>query len=185
MVIDLIVNISDLITPELIAKAKENCSFETDSHPRQEYMVMTQELISYMINHQDLHNECIYSGLIFKLASYNSDEELDETTNFEPNVFENNIMKAAEALGMEYVLLVKQLYQYQSDDEDIADLAPAAGDNIIALALVQEQKKEMPVEERDILIELLHLCLLDMSIVSSSLEPATEENMPIDGEQGE
>ncbi|MDQ1349877.1 MAG: hypothetical protein QG657_178 [Acidobacteriota bacterium] len=175
MIFDLTINISELITPELIAKAKEICSNETDYHPRQEYLDRLQHIITYIINHPDLHDECIYAGLIFKLSSYNSDEELDYTTNIEPDAFENNMLIAAEALGPEYVTFIKQVYHYQSDDDEDSNATPTASDNIIALAEAKSPKKEMPAEEREILIELLHLCLVDITIINTSLEPATEE----------
>ncbi|MCX6578605.1 MAG: hypothetical protein NT166_00295 [Candidatus Aminicenantes bacterium] len=185
MVIDLIVNISEQITTELIAKAKENCSFETDFYPRQLYLDMLQYLITYIIQHPDLHNECIYGGLIFKMLSYNSDEELDETTDIEPDTFENNMLIAAEALGPEYVTFINQVYHYQSDDDEDSDATPTSGDNIIALAEARIPKKEMPAEEREILIELLHLCLVDITIINTSLKPAAEETLPIDGDPEE
>jgi hypothetical protein len=185
MIIGLTVNISEQITPELIAKAKENCPGETDFHPRQEYLAMTQDIITYILNRQDLFTEFFYDNLLFKLTSYNSDEDLEETTNFEPGIFENNILKAAEALGPNYVKFIKQLYQFHSDEE--AKEAPGAQGSINTLAEAKIQKKEMPHEERDILIELLNLCLLDNTIVSVNFEPTPEEEdvLPIDGEPEE
>ncbi|MDQ1354233.1 MAG: hypothetical protein QG657_4542 [Acidobacteriota bacterium] len=185
MIIDLNVNISEKITPELIAKAKENCSFETDFYPRQLYLDMLQYIITYIINHPDLHNECIYGGVIFKMLSYNSDEELDETTGLEPDAFENNIMLAAEALGPEYVTFIKQVYHYQSDDDEDPDATPTSGDNIIALAEAKIPKKEIPAEEREILIELLHVCLVDITIINTNLEPIAGETLPHSKEQEE
>lgn len=146
--IDLTVDISERITSDLITKAKKNTVGDSDVQPRQEYLDMLQDIISYIINHQDLHAECIYGKLLFKLGSYNTNEEFYETTELEPDSFEKNILKAAEALGPAYVKFIKQLYQDHPDKND----------------KVKAGKEEIPQEEQKILIELLRLCLVDSTI---------------------
>ena len=184
MIIDLTVNISERITPEIIEKAKENCSTETDFCPRQEYLDMSQDIITYIIGRPDLHIECIYAGLLFKLFSYNSDEDLNITEDVDTDLIENNMMIAAEALGPRYVTFINKVYQLPSEEDDDDNL-PAAKSNIIVLADAKAKPKEMPREERDILIDIIQLCLMDCTINSSNLEPAAEETLPIDGEKEE
>ena len=175
MFIDLAVNVSEQITPEIIAKAKDICSFETDIHPRQQYLDMSRDIVNYIIQHPDLHSECIYSSLIFKLTSYNDDESLKINIDVEPGLIENNMMIAAEVLGPEYETFIMQLYQMPTGrDEDENDFHGSKS-NIIVLADAKEQKKDMPSEERDLLIEIIQLCLLDFTIINSDLEPAAEQ----------
>jgi hypothetical protein len=182
MVIDLAVNISEQITPEIIAKANEICSLETDIHPRQQYLDMCRDIVNYIIRHPDLHHECICSSLIFTLASYNDDENLKINVGVEPDIIENNMMIAAEALGPDYEKFVTQLYQMPpEEDDDVAGLQWVES-NIINLAEAKAKKKDMPQEERDLLTEIMQLCLLDFTITNSELEPATEEISPITGE---
>jgi hypothetical protein len=175
MIIDLSINISEQITPELIRKAKENTVGETIVYIQQVNLDMLQHIINYISNRPDLFNECVYGHLLFKLMSYNADEDLEDTMNYEPDVFENNILLAAEALGPEYANFVRQLYQYQSDEDDDSNAAPVDGSNIIILAEPKTKKEEIPFEEREVLIELLHLCLLDCTIINSSLAPVAGE----------
>jgi hypothetical protein len=184
MFIDLAVNVSEQITPEIIAKAKDICSFETDIHPRQQYLDMSREIINYIIQHPDLHSECVYSSLIFKLASYNDDESLKINIGVEPDLIENNMLIAAEALGPEYETFIMQLYQMPTgENDDVAD-SQGVENNIIGLADAKKQKKDIPQEERDLLIEIIQLCLLDFTIINSDLEPAAEQLncVPTNGE---
>jgi hypothetical protein len=175
MFIDLAVNVSEQITPEIIAKAKDICSFETDIHPRQQYLDMSREIVNYIIQHPDLHSECVYSSLIFKLASYNDDESLKINIGVEPDLIENNMLIAAKALGPDFEKFVTKLYQMPPGrDEDENDF-PGSKTNIIVLADAKEQKKDMPSEERDLLIEIIQLCLLDFTIINSDLEVASEQ----------
>lgn len=184
MVIDLSINISEQISPELIRKAKENTIGDTVVYLQQGYLDMLQHIINYISTREDLFNECVYGHLLFKLMSYNSDEDLEDTLDFEPDLFENNLLLAAEAMGPEYAKFVRQLYQYQSDEDDESNAAPVQGSDIIILAEAgaNAKKEEIPYEEREVLIELLHLCLLDSTILSSSLAPVTGEILKHTGE---
>ncbi|MCX6584926.1 MAG: hypothetical protein NT166_32540 [Candidatus Aminicenantes bacterium] len=183
LTIDISVDVIDKITPDLIEQAKCTSEADIDFPLNQQHLDMLQDIIAYIITHEDSHAECVYGDVIFKLSSYDSDEDLYENIKVETGIIEKNIVRAAEALGSTYETFIKQLYQIRSDDDEEEDLDKISEGNVIFFDKVIAQKKAMPQKEREILIELLQLCLLDSALVSANLEPEPEEVLHINGDQ--
>jgi hypothetical protein len=183
LIIDISVDVIDKINPDLIEQAKCTSEADIDFPLNQQHLDMLQDIISFIITHEDVHAECIYGDVIFKLSSYDSVEYLYENIKIEAGIIEKNIVRAAEALGSTYETFIKQLYQIRSDDDEEEDLDKISEGNVIFFEKVIAQKKAMQQKEREILIELLQLCLLDSAIVGVNLEAAPEEVLHIHGEQ--
>jgi len=190
MAIDLTVNISEMITPELIEQLKtENTEYNYPTLDR-EKLDKLQAIISTIINNENHYRDCLLGAITFKLTEHGFDDALED-----PELVDHTIVKAAAELGAEYETFAKQLYkaeETEADDENDAESAVegqietgAEKTNIIYLHNTGEAGTEMPEEERNLLRAILQACLLEPAITDTKVMPTPGKVLHIDGEKEE
>jgi hypothetical protein len=193
MAIDLTVNISEMITPELIEQLKtENTEYNYLTLDR-EKLDKLQAIISTIINNENHYRDCLLGAITFKLTSQGFDDALED-----PELVDHTIVKAAAELGAEYETFAKQLYkaeETEADDENDAESAVEGQietgaeetGTLLYMPNTGEAEKEMSEEERNMLRAVLQACLLEPAITDTKVIaiPEEEEVFPIDGEPGE
>jgi hypothetical protein len=181
MAIDLTVNISEKITPQLIEQLKtENIEYNYLSL-EQEKLDKLQTIISTIFNNEKHHTDCLLGAITFKLTSQGFDDALED-----PEIVDHTIVKAAGELGAEYETFAKQLYnadeneedddnESQYDDENPEDTGTEKT-NILYLFNNREAEIEMPEEERNMLRAVLQACLLEPQITDARVIALPDDN---------
>jgi hypothetical protein len=178
MAIDVEVNISERITPELIEQLKtENNEYNYLTLDR-EKLDKLQAIIAIIINNENYYKDCLLGAITFKLTSQGFDDALED-----PELVDHTIVKAAAELGAEYETFAKQLYkaeENEADDEieadsDVNGLVEGQVENgaeetgILYMHNTGEAKMEMSEEERNMLRALLQACLLEPEITDTKV----------------
>ncbi|MDQ1354472.1 MAG: hypothetical protein QG657_4781 [Acidobacteriota bacterium] len=178
MAIDVEVNISKRITPELIEQLKtENTEYNYLTLDR-EKLDKLQAIISFIFNNENYYRDCLLGAITFKLTSQGFDDALED-----PEIVDHTIVKAAAELGAEYETFAKQLYKAEENeaddkieaDSDVDGLVEGQVENgaketgILYMHNTGEAKMEMSEEERNMLRALLQACLLEPEITDTKV----------------
>jgi hypothetical protein len=179
LAIDLIINISEEITPQLIEQLKTENSEYNSLSLEQENLDKLQAIISTIIKNENHHADCLLGAITFKLTSQGFDDVLEN-----PEIVDHTIVKAAAELGAEYEAFAKQLYKADEDDTDNEsqyddeepDETGTEKMNIFDMFNTREAEIEMAEEERNMLRAVLQACLLEPQITDAKVIALPDDN---------
>ena len=173
MAIDLTVNISEMITPQLIEQLKtENIEYNYLTLDR-EKLDKLQAIITTIVNNENHHKDCLLGAITFKLSEHGFDDALED-----PEIVDHTIVKAAAELGAEYESFAKQLYKAEENEADKdsefecdveEQVAGQVETGLLYMPNTGEAAREMPEEERNMLRAVLQACLLEPEITDAKV----------------
>lgn len=169
LTIDIIVNIPESITPELIEGIVADVTSGNNVPNYQVQPEKHQAFIDHIKTNESLHEQCIAGNLFFKLTEHGFDEDLMELLN--PKQFDETAVEIAQKMGPEYEAFINSLYGEKETDANNEDRD-------------EENKEEEEAAKREIDRAIIQHCLLNYEITGASLKVLKDES-PQAGEKKE
>lgn len=177
--IDIEAKIIDHITPKLIEKRIAE-DYDTVFTVPQEAIQKLQDILSYILKHQNYHRDILVGDLLENQSNLGGDTELGKY--FQPKIFDDIALAAGKEMGPQYESFLIDLFNYRisacakrfySDSKKPPYKEKAMGDVIDFImtnydqslipinGTLPELKVEEEITEYEMICECLMLLLLD------------------------
>ncbi|MCX6584308.1 MAG: hypothetical protein NT166_29385, partial [Candidatus Aminicenantes bacterium] len=169
LIFDIEATVTEIISPDLIEKAKTSANDGKHVQIEQKMLDMLQEVIAYVSRHKKHHLKCLSGELYSMLTEHGCDKELRKYLNRES--FDQAIIEAAAGMAPEYETFIKQLYRSNHKNKGkTGDLDKGPTDALSA-------------QQRNILSYVLEACILNPKITGAKVMAAPGKVLDMDGEK--